>query len=112
MPQPLRRVDHPVQGDQSSAHSEYNSKPAMRMTTMAKNSKNPIPMSVYVNRSYFMDGLRAMPTTSAAKSWPMPWAQPPTATIAMAQPSTDTQALRVLRGSPKPVGFADAGLVS
>merc|ERR1719510_951754 len=60
-------------------------------------------MSVYVNRSSFMDGLRAIPTTRAPNRVPMPCAQPPTATIAMAQPSTDTPALRLLRGWPRPV---------
>eukprot|EP00437_Effrenium_voratum_P010784 CAMPEP_0181440910 /NCGR_PEP_ID=MMETSP1110-20121109/23225_1 /TAXON_ID=174948 /ORGANISM="Symbiodinium sp., Strain CCMP421" /LENGTH=33 /DNA_ID= /DNA_START= /DNA_END= /DNA_ORIENTATION= len=33
---------------------------------MAKNSRKPIPISVYVKRSSFMDGFLAMPTTSAA----------------------------------------------
>merc|ERR1719343_781439 len=66
-----------------------------------------MPISVYVNRSSFIDGFRAMPTTSAANNWPMPWAHPPTATMAMAQPSTDTPALRLLRGAPRP-GIATA----
>merc|ERR1719264_137550 len=54
-----------------------------------------------------------MPTTRAANSWPMPCAQPPTATMAMAQPSTETPALRLLNGSPKPlnpVGFVGSML--
>eukprot|EP00419_Tripos_fusus_P086399 CAMPEP_0172850940 /NCGR_PEP_ID=MMETSP1075-20121228/50857_1 /TAXON_ID=2916 /ORGANISM="Ceratium fusus, Strain PA161109" /LENGTH=46 /DNA_ID= /DNA_START= /DNA_END= /DNA_ORIENTATION= len=46
---------------------------------MARNSRKPMPISVYVKRSSFIDGFRAMPTTNAAKSWPMPCAQPPTA---------------------------------
>merc|ERR1712217_388409 len=71
--------------------------------TIARNSKKPIPMSVYVNKSSFMDGLRAIPTTSAAKSWPMPCAQPPTAPMAMAQPSTETPAFRLVSGAPRPV---------
>merc|ERR1719188_1508798 len=53
-----------------------------------------------------MEGLRALPTTSAAKSWPMPCAQPPTATMAMAQPSTETPALRFESGAPRPAGNA------
>eukprot|EP00429_Kryptoperidinium_foliaceum_P097939 CAMPEP_0176248904 /NCGR_PEP_ID=MMETSP0121_2-20121125/33705_1 /TAXON_ID=160619 /ORGANISM="Kryptoperidinium foliaceum, Strain CCMP 1326" /LENGTH=36 /DNA_ID= /DNA_START= /DNA_END= /DNA_ORIENTATION= len=36
------------------------------MTTIAKNSKKPMPINVYVKRSSFMDGFRAMPTTRAA----------------------------------------------
>eukprot|EP00419_Tripos_fusus_P005055 CAMPEP_0172694106 /NCGR_PEP_ID=MMETSP1074-20121228/26472_1 /TAXON_ID=2916 /ORGANISM="Ceratium fusus, Strain PA161109" /LENGTH=141 /DNA_ID=CAMNT_0013514587 /DNA_START=251 /DNA_END=676 /DNA_ORIENTATION=+ len=76
---------------------------------MARNSRNPMPMSVYVKRSSFIDGLRAMPTTSAAKSWPIPCAQPPTATIAMAQPSTETPAWRLLKGSPRHVAKEAGG---
>eukprot|EP00427_Karlodinium_veneficum_P015896 CAMPEP_0169124110 /NCGR_PEP_ID=MMETSP1015-20121227/34146_1 /TAXON_ID=342587 /ORGANISM="Karlodinium micrum, Strain CCMP2283" /LENGTH=131 /DNA_ID=CAMNT_0009187497 /DNA_START=98 /DNA_END=493 /DNA_ORIENTATION=- len=71
------------------------------ITTIARNSKKPMPIRVYVNRSSFIDGLRAMPTTNAANNCPMPCAQPPTATIVIAQPSTETPALRLLRGSTR-----------
>jgi len=50
------------------AYSEYKSIMAMRMTPSAKNSRKPIPMRVYVNKSSFMEGLRARPITIAAKS--------------------------------------------
>ena len=53
-----------------------------------------------------MLGLRAMPTTRAAKSWPMPCAQPPTATMAMAQPSTETPAWRLDNGAVSPASGA------
>ena len=63
-------------------------------------------MSVYVNKSSFIEGFRAMPTTRVANNWPRPCAHPPTATIAMAQPSTDTPALRFVSGSPSPLTAA------
>merc|ERR1719379_873922 len=69
----------------------------MRITTMARNSRKPMPISVYVKRSSFIDGLRAIPTTSAAKSWPIPDAHPPTATMQIAHPSTDVPELRTPR---------------
>ena len=54
----------------------------------------PRPIRVYVNRSSFMDGLRAIPTTRAASTCPIPPAQPPTPTRAIAQPRTDVPAKR------------------
>merc|ERR1719152_1105304 len=79
-------------------YSEYKSMKAMSTTMMIKNSRKPIPISKYVNKSSFIDGLRAMPTTRAAKSWPIPDAQPPTATMAMAQPSTEVPEWRTPSG--------------
>lgn len=53
----------------------------MMITPIAKSSKKAIPMRVYVNKSSFIEGLRARPITIAAKRFPMPWAHPPTYSI-------------------------------
>lgn len=53
-------------------------------------------------RFSFMDELRAMPTTSAAKSGLMRCEQPPGETMAMAQPGTILEALEGKAMTPTP----------
>ena len=39
-----------------------------RHAKVSMNSNEPIPINVYVNKSSFIEGFRAIPTTKAAKS--------------------------------------------